>query len=633
MSENTGNNPAKDLKRAIDAALEAGKGPAAHALLVEYWHEQAGPAAAAYVLAAYGAVPAPVDRIALKIAVLRSFTVEPAFPVVRAAALTHHLGLEIIVGDHNTYAQDILTPDGLPYEADIDAVILAVNARDIAPDLWGRFTSLSEAAVADTINSTVEAFESLFAAFRERSDKALVVHNLEQPPETADGILDAQNANGQQSALRRINSSIREAASRYKEIYVLDYDALVSRYGRRSWNDEGRWMAMRMPIASEHLAHLADEWLKFLMPIAGCTCKALILDLDNTLWGGVVGEDGLDGIKLDGEFPGAAFQAVQAKALDLYERGVILGICSKNNPDDALAAIESHPGMLLKPQHFAAIRANWQDKATNLKEIAEELSIGTDALALLDDNPVERLWVRGQMPEVTVIAVPDDPLALAPALATCPAFERLSLTDDDRQRGRFYAEERERTEHQASLTSVEDYYRSLQMSLDVSRPDAGQILRISQLTQRTNQFNMTTRRYSEQEIGKLMDDPKVLIYAARSSDRFGDNGIIGAIILRLDGKLADIDTLLLSCRVIGRTIETAFLAAAIQAARAKGVRQLRGHFLPTAKNAPAKDFFEQNGFTCTEQTDNGSIWEADIEAALPAIPEWVACQFDGEDLT
>ena len=633
MSEKTGNNPAMDLKRDIDTALEAGDGLAVHALLVEYWRDQAGPAAAAYVLAAYGAVPAPVDRAALKVAVLRSFTVEPVFPIVRAAALTHHLDLEIVVGDHSTYAQDILTPDSLPYGADVDAVILAVNTRDLAPDLWSRFTSLSETVVADTINSTVEAFESLFAAFRERSDKALVVHNLELPPETATGILDAQIADGQQSALKRINSSVREAASRHKGIYVLDYDALVSRHGRRGWNDEGRWMAMRMPIASDHLAHLANEWLKFLMPIAGSTCKALILDLDNTLWGGVVGEDGLDGIKLDGEFPGAAFQAVQAKALDLHERGIILGICSKNNPDDALAAIESHPGMLLKPQHFAAIRANWQDKATNLKEIAGELGIGTNALALLDDNPAERLWVRGQMPEVTVIAVPDNPLGLAPALSTCPAFERLSLTDDDRQRGRFYAEERKRTEHRASLTSVEDYYRSLQMSLDVFRPDAGQTPRVAQLTQRTNQFNMTTRRYSDQDIGKLLDDPNVLVSAARSTDRFGDNGIIGVIILRFEGELADIDTLLLSCRVIGRTIETAFLAAVAQAARVKGARQLRGHFLPTAKNAPAKDFYQQNGFTCTEQTDKGSIWEANMEADLPAMPEWIACQLDGEELT
>ena len=622
-----------DPRKDIDKALKAGDGPSAHAHLVEYWQQQAGPAAASYALNAYGSVSAPVDRIFLRVAVLRSFTIEPAFPVVRAAALTHHLELELVVGDHNTYAQDILAPDGLPYGADINVVILAVNTRDIVPDLWGRFTSLSEAAVTETIDDTIETFDSLFAAFRAQSDKALVVHNLELPPETATGILDAQKTDGQQSALRRINTGILEAAGRHKGIYLLDYDALVSRHGRRGWNDEGRWLAMRMPIASEHLAHLADEWLKFLMPISGRTCKALILDLDNTLWGGVVGEDGLDGIKLDGEFPGAAFQAVQAKALDLYERGIILGICSKNNPDEAMAAIESHPGMLLKPRHFAAIRTNWQDKATNLKEIAQELSIGTDALALLDDNPAERLWVRGQMSEVTVIAVPDDPLGLAPALAESPVFERLSLSDEDRQRGRYYAEDRERTEHRASLASVEDYYRSLQMTLDVFRPDAGDAARVAQLTQRTNQFNMTTRRYSDQDIGKLLDDPAALVYAARSSDRFGDNGIIGAIILRLEGELADIDSLLLSCRVIGRTIETAFLAAAAQAARVKGARQLRGHFLPTAKNAPAKGFFEQSGFTCTEQTDKGSIWEADIEAALPAIPEWVACQLDGDDLT
>lgn len=612
-----------DLKGDIEAAVEAGDGAAAHAVLVEYWHQQAGPAAASFVLAAYGGAPAPVVRASLKVAVLRSFTIEPAFPVVQAAALTHHLDLEMVVGDHNTYVQDILVPGGLPYGGDLDAVILAVNARDIAPDLWGRFTSLSEAAVDQEINTIVETFESLFAAFRGRSDKAMVVHNLELPPETTPG---------QQAAFGKVNAAISKAASRYKGIYILDYEALVSRYGQGNWNDEGRWQAMRMPIVSDHLTHMADEWLKFLVPLSGKISKALILDLDNTLWGGVIGEDGIEGIKLDGESPGAAFQAVQAKALELYERGIILGICSKNNPDEALTAIESHPGMLLKPQHFAAIRTNWQDKATNLKEIAQELSIGTDALALLDDNPAERHWVRGQMPEVTVIAVPEDPLGLAPALAASPVFERLSLSDEDRQRGRFYAQERERTEHRASLTSVEDYYRSLQMILNVFQPEAGQIPRVAQLTQRTNQFNMTTRRYSEQEMANLMADPQVLVYAASCTDRFGDNGIIGVIIARLDGEVAEIDTLLLSCRVIGRTIEMAFLAAVGQAAKTRGARQLVGRFLPTAKNAPAKEFYQQNGFTCTEQSDKGSTWKAKIEADLPVIPEWIACQLDGDDV-
>jgi HAD superfamily phosphatase (TIGR01681 family) len=209
------------------------------------------------------------------------------------------------------------------------------------------------------------------------------------------GIFDAQSEVGQATAIREINEKLRQIARGHNGVYILDYDSLVARHGRVRWHDERKWLMARLPVSAENLVHLAKEWMRFIHPLSGKICKALVTDLDNTLWGGVVGEDGPDGIQLGPEYPGAAYQSLQRVLLDLYRRGIILAVCSKNNTSDAMEVLEEHPGMILRPRHFAALRINWNDKAENLREIAAELNIGIDSLAFLDDNPVERERVPG----------------------------------------------------------------------------------------------------------------------------------------------------------------------------------------------------------------------------------------------
>jgi len=416
---------------------------------------------------------------------------------------------------------------------------------------------------------------------------------------------------------------LRTLAREYRGVYILDYDALVARHGRATWGDERKWLTVRLPVSSPHLQHLAGEWLRFLHPLTGKVAKCVAVDLDNTLWGGVIGEDGMAEIRLGPEYPGAAFQEAQRALLDLTSRGILLAVCSKNNAADAMEAIARHPGMVLRPRDFAATRINWNQKAQSLREIAAELNIGLDSVAFLDDNPVERQHVRDQAPEAIVIDLPEDPMRFAQAIRDCPYFERLALSEEDRRRGEYYASERERAKLAGSVASKDDFYRSLEQVADIAPVSAATLARVAQLTQKTNQFNLTTRRYTEQQIASMAECAGWRAWSLRLADRYADNGLVGVAIAHLEGEVCEIDTFLMSCRVIGRTVETALLAHLATDARAQGARWLQGWFLPTKKNAPAAEFYRDHGFAPAQETEIGVLWRLDLSEKQVATPEWI----------
>ncbi len=612
-----------DLRKEVDSLISSGSAEAASARLAELWRKESGPASAAFVTSRFEQIRGKIGLRSYRLAFLRSFTVEPAVPLLRASAFVSGIDLTVHVGDFNAYAQEILDEGSSLYRFAPDGVILAVRTADVAPDLWQEFADLSSDDAEKAERRVSNSFAQWIRAFRERSQAALIVHNLEQPSRPACGVLDAQSEAGQTIAIRNVNEGIRRAAAEHRGVYVLDYDGLVARQGRLRWKDERKWLTARMPIAADHLLPMSREWMRFLAPLTGRVAKALVVDLDNTLWGGVIGEDGMTGIKCDAEYPGAAYQSLQRAMLDLSKRGILLAICSKNNPDDAMEALNGHPGMLLRPKHFAAMRINWSDKAHNLREIASELNIGIDSLAFLDDNPVEREQVRAALPEVTVIEMPEDPLEYAATLRECPVFERLTLSAEDQQRTAFYAEQRERSEAEQSFQSKEDFYRFLEQEAEIAPVSAPTLARISQLTQKTNQFNLTTRRYTEQQVADMAARPEWQVSSIRVRDRFGDHGLVGVAITHDEGDACEIDTLLLSCRVIGRTVETALLSHLAECAAARGRRRLSGWFLPTKKNVPAKDFYAQHGFQRDKQTSEGSSWTLDLRTQSIACPKWI----------
>jgi FkbH-like protein len=623
---------AEDQRELIDELLQLGQWSKASTVLADLWHQQTVLANAAYINSRYERMSSELSMTPYRLALLRSFTVEPLVPLLRAAAFASGINLAVQVGHFNAYAQEILKPDSNLYKFEPDAVILAIHAQDLLPDLWYCFADLSREGVEGTIERTRKDFAEWVETFRYYSKAHLIIHGLEMPLRTSAGILDAQGELSQAEAFRRVNEGMRTLARKHQGVYILDYDALIALHGRLRWHDEAKWLTVRLPVAADCLIHLTNEWLRFLHPVTGKVCKALVTDLDNTIWGGIIGEDGMSGIQIGPEHPGAAYQSLQRAMLDLYQRGIILAVCSKNNPSDAMEALENHPGMLLRPHHFAALRVNWNDKAQNLREIASELNIGIDALAFLDDNPVEREWVRSQLP-VAVIDLPQDPMGYAGALRDSPFFERLTLSDEDRERGRYYAEERQRTELKGGTASLEDFYRSLQMEVEIASVTGQTLTRVAQLTQKTNQFNLTTRRYTEQQIAEMTDNADWRVYSLRARDRFGDNGLVGVAIARFDGDFCEIDSFLMSCRVVGRTVETAFLSHVAAEAFHRGVRFLRGWYLPTKKNDLVKDFYKSHGFKLVEEREKGSLWEFGLNNGCIRSPEWISCHVLEEGMT
>jgi FkbH-like protein len=626
----TEHNPS-NLRAEVDGFIARGAFDLASRRLAELWRRDPASGTASFVTSRLEELREKTrdqlgDKFALtkfKLAILRSFTVEPIVPLLRAEAFAYGIDLEVHVGDFSTYVQDMLDSQSSLYRFAPNAVVLAVRADQAAPELWHDFADLAPEAAQQAAERVVRSYEQWIAAFRKHSQAALIVHSLERPSSPSLGILDDQSEAGQSGLIRQINRELRRITAGFHGVYVLDYDALVARHGSEHWHDERKWLTARLPIAARHLLHMARDWMRFIVPLSGRTAKVLVVDLDNTLWGGVIGEDGMTGIKVGPEYPGAAYQALHRALLHLSRKGILLAVCSKNNLDDAMEALEKHPGMLVRPKHFAAIRINWTDKAQNLREIAEELNVGIDALAFLDDNPFEREQVRAALPEVTVIDLGKNSLEYASAVRNCAAFERLTLSSEDQQRTAMYAAQKQRAGAEQNFQSKEDFFRFLEQEAELEPVSDLTLARISQLTQKTSQFNLTTRRYTEPQIADMAKKPDWQIFSIRVRDRFGDHGLVGVAIAHDEGEQCEVDTFLLSCRVIGRTVETALLAHLAESAVQRGCKRLVGWFLPTKKNAPARDFYLQHGFNRQEANGTGSLWTLDLKSSTLRCPDWI----------
>ncbi|MEJ2008190.1 MAG: HAD-IIIC family phosphatase [Acidobacteriota bacterium] len=614
-----------EMASEVRRLAQAGSVPQARALLARFWKNNAGLAAAGFVNSVFEELRgAELSLASVRLAILRSCTFEPLISLLRAEGYLGGMDIVTYLSEFNTYAQEILEPGSPLYAHKPDVAILAVQTRDIVPALWTGFADLRPQDVERLQTEAIERFRNWIEMFRKFSNASLIVHTLEVPPWPQRGLLDAQTETSQAGAIRHINAALAELARETKGVYMLDYDALVARHGRLTWADEEKWLTVRLPMAAPNMLPLVKEWLRFLHPLSGKIAKVLVLDLDNTLWGGTIAEDGMAGIKLGAEHPGAAYQALQRVALDLYRRGILLAVCSKNNGEDALAVLNEHPGMILRPEHFAAMRINWQPKPQNLLEIADELNLGLDALAFLDDEPVERERVMQEVPEVWVIDPGVHPTELARIVREMPIFERLSLSEEDSRRGALYAAERQRRDFEHACSSAEDFYHSLQQRVEIAPVTPVTLARVAQLTQKTNQFNMTTHRYTEQQIQELSDSPDWHVLSLRVRDRFADNGLVGVAITRDDHVSVEIDTFLLSCRVIGRTVETALLAHLVQQARFRGIRFVQASCNFTKKNLPARDFYRRHGFQCLEETHERSVWRLDLATADVRFPEWIS---------
>jgi FkbH-like protein len=382
----------------------------------------------------------------------------------------------------------------------------------------------------------------------------------------------------------------------------------------------------KLPFSSDFLPLYADHVCRLIAALRGKSRRCLILDLDNTVWGGVIGDDGLEGIKIgQGDPTGEAHLNVQETALALRGRGMVLAVSSKNHDEFARLPFQKHSEMLLREDHIAVFQANWNDKATNIAAIAKELELGLDAMAFLDDNPAERGLVRRILPQVAVPEVPDDPALFARTLLASGYFEAIAFSDEDRKRADFYQDNAKRIALQKQAGDVDGYLASLDMVITFQPFDSVGRARIAQLISKSNQFNLTTRRYSEADVAAAEADPSLLTLQIRLADTFGDNGMICVVICRPDAEYArgwEIDTWLMSCRVLGRKVEQATLAELVRTAKSRGIDRLRGVYKPTARNRLVEDHYRKLGFEqVTAESDGTTVWIFDVaSASIPEVP-------------
>jgi len=560
-----------------------------------------------------------------KVALISSFSIEFIHDSLIAYGFVNGLRVDIYQPGFGQINQAMLDPGSALYAFAPDVTILAIEGEDWLPEIYTSFMDAD--ATATDLGAVVARFRQQLAAlatsFRAATSSPLLVHNLAQPRLRRAGISDWRLPNGQASMVADLNHAIAEVLADVVDVHMVDYAALVSQFGVKNWYDSRMRLYAKAPIANGMLGNLALEYMKYFRALGGLTKKCLVLDLDNTLWGGVVGEDGVEGIQLGANYPGSAFVEFQRVVLDLYRRGVILAIASKNNPADVDAVFNNHKFMLLRKEYFAELQIHWEPKSESLKRIAKQLSIGLEHMVFADDNPAECEQVRRELPMLSVIHLPSRPELYADALSAEGLFDTLALSDEDRRRGQLYQQRAQAQTMLSASGNLEDYYRDLAMELTIARVDQTSLARAAQLTQKTNQFNLTTIRYSEAELAKRMADPDWIAITVSVRDRFGDNGIVGVMMARADADGLDIDTFLLSCRVIGRAVESAMLAHLCDAAQARGLTKLYGKVIPTDKNVPSRDLFDKHGFSKQSEDVHGiTSWALDLTCNPVRLPDW-----------
>ncbi len=549
--------------------------------------------------------PAGLPTRAVKLAILGSSTTVHLAAPIRVAALRRNIHLTVHEGEYGQYLPELADTNSELRRFQPDIVLLALDARHVTAGLDGADDAAQAQAALDEMRARIA---QCWRLAREELGATVIQQTiLPTLPPLLGG--NEQRLHGSPARMiARLNAALRDDADA-ASVHLLTIDEAAASDGVQEWHDPVLWHRAKQEVTPVAAPVYGDLVGRLIAALQGRAAKCLVLDLDNTCWGGVIGDDGLEGIAIgQGSALGEAHLAVQAYARALAGRGVILAVCSKNDEANALAPFERHPEMLLRQGDISCFVANWDDKPTNLRRIASTLNIGLDSLVFLDDNPFERNLVRAALPEVAVPEVPDDEPALMPGLlAAAGYFESVAITDDDRARAAQYAANRERAALESSVTDVAAYLRSLEMRLIWRRFDRIGLGRIVQLINKTNQFNLTTRRVTEAEVLEVMADPRAFGLQLRLLDRFGDNGIIAIVIGRLDepGGACLIDTWLMSCRVLGRGVEAATLALAASQARALGAAALIGEYRPTAKNGMVAGHYERLGFTRVAELEDG----------------------------
>ncbi|MDC0240900.1 HAD-IIIC family phosphatase [Candidatus Nitrosopelagicus sp.] len=532
-----------------------------------------------------------------RIAVIGSFTLNGLAETLQVKCAKSNIFSHIFSGGYNRYNEEILNSNSDLYSFNPEICFLILDTRTILEDLFYSTYDVTENDRRIFVNKKFEEISNLIKFYTNKSKSKIIFSNFVPPTYSSYGIFESKIEYGLQEMIHDLNQKLSNEFKNDPLTFLYNFNGFVTNHGLNTVFDYRQYYLGDVKISLEKIPYLANELMGYVKPILGINKKCIVLDLDNTLWGGIIGEDGFNGIKLGHNDPiGKSFIEFQKHLLSLHKRGIILAVNSKNNYEDAMKVIKEHPNMILREENFACLKINWNDKSRNLREISQEVNIGLDSIVFFDDDKVNRDFIISVLPEVLTVEMPKDPSQYVPTLLELTDFNVLKITEEDKSRGKMYREQRKRTELEKSTNDFDEYLKQLNIKLFIKNADEFTIPRISQLTLKTNQFNLTTKRYQEEDIRNFSQDDKKIIGCARVEDKFGDNGITGVFIVDKNNKEWIIDTFLLSCRIIGRGIEQGIINYIISLAKKENVSKLTANFIPTKKNQPAESFLPSFGF-------------------------------------
>ena len=541
---------------------------------------------------------APADLPVVRLALLGSSTLAHLLAGIRLGALRRGFLLDVYIGAYGQYRQELADPTSALYRFEPQIVCFAFDAAHLVP--------AGTPDVVDTVADTIAGLQHCWKIAQESLGCTVIQQTALPRFPAVMGNNEDRLRTSQASLVLQLNQVMREKA-RESHVALLSLDIWAAESGIASWFEPSLWYTAKQEVHPRASVLYGDQMGRLIAALRGRSAKCLVLDLDNTLWGGVIGDDGVEGIALgQGSPAGEAFLAFQHYVRQLAARGIILAVCSKNDHANAVAPFETHPEMVLRTGDIACFVANWQDKATNLRHIAQSLNIGLDALVFVDDNPAERRLIRSELPMVAVPELPEDPESYVSCLASAGYFEAVNITDEDRERTDLYRANVSREALRQTSTDLGSYLRGLEMVLIPTSFNELGFKRIVQLIGKTNQFNLTTQRYTDADVRTIMRNPSALTLQLRLTDIHGDNGMIGIVVgFRTEDGTLRIDNWLMSCRVLGREVEAATLNILCARAVAMGCTRLLGIYRPSAKNEMVREHYGRLGFTLSESMDDG----------------------------
>ncbi|MBT5399874.1 HAD-IIIC family phosphatase [bacterium] len=561
----------------------------------------------------------------LKIAFLSSYTIEIIKSYVAVELANIGYLSEQYFAPFNQFEQEVYNSDSELYKLKPDFIIIHMRIEDVYPDISTRFIKYNDDELEKIEDSILGRYSDILLEIRKKTKSKIIIFDFADGRIKSDLFYSSELVRSFHVFLQNLNNKLYDLCSKVSSCHVVNYQQIISNFGLSNWGDLKLYYMAKIPFNVNAQIKIAKILSRTINAVVRIPIKCIVLDLDNTLWGGVIGEDGLLGIQLGNNYPGNVFKDFQKTLLGLRDQGILLAIASKNNIKDVVEVFEKNTDCVLKMNDFSAIQVHWDDKAKSIERISQELNIGLDSIVFFDDNPVERLWIQEQLPDVKIIDVPDSPIGYIGSLIDSSYFDSLHTTKEDKDRHAQYKQQVKRSKLYKNSKTIDDFLKNLKMKVNIGHMSNVTINRLEQLINKTNQFNLTSKRYDSIDLEDIVSNDGMVLWVS-VKDCYGDNGIVGvAIIKDVLSKKWVLDSFLLSCRIIGRKIETVFLSEIVNIARDCGAQIIKGQYIYSKNNNLVSSFYKNHNFKLSDKDIN--IWEFNLDNNINR-PKYIEVFYD-----